>query len=183
MRPTTPLGSWHEGEAKAAILGFVERVTDEGGADYVAPPERVAVFDNDGTLWCEKPMPSEPGFILRRLAEMADADESLREKQPWKAASEQDYHWLGEAITKHYHGDDADVKVLMAGVLQAFAGMSVEDYAAAADSFLRAGSTRRWGGAFTPAATFRWSSCCSTSMRTASRTTSRPAATETSCGR
>ena len=67
-------------------------------------------------------MPIELGFILRRLAEMAEADESLREKQPWKAAREQDYHWLGGVITKHYHGDDADVKVLMAGMLQAFAG-------------------------------------------------------------
>jgi len=63
----------------------------------------------------------------------------LREKQPWKAAREQDYHWLGEVITKHYHGDDADVKVLMAGILQAFAGNSVEEYAAAADAFLRGG--------------------------------------------
>ena len=97
-------------------------MTTEGGPDYVPPAERIATFDNDGTLWCEKPMPIELGFILRRLAEMAEADESLREKQPWKAAREQDYHWLGEVITKHYHGDDTDVKVLMAGILQAFAG-------------------------------------------------------------
>ena len=54
-------------------------MTDEGGADYVPPDERVAVFDNDGTLWCEKPMPIELGFILQRLAEMAEADESLRD--------------------------------------------------------------------------------------------------------
>ena len=59
------------------------------------PEERVAVFDNDGTLWCEKPMPIELGFILERLAEMAEADASLREKQPWKAAYEKDYAWLG----------------------------------------------------------------------------------------
>ena len=136
---TAPLRSWNDGEARTSILSFVERVTDEGGADYVAPPERVAVFDNDGTLWCEKPMPIELGFILMRLAEMAEADESLREKQPWKAAREQDHHWLGEVITKHYHGDEADVKVLMAGILQAFAGMSVEDYASAADAFIRGG--------------------------------------------
>jgi hypothetical protein len=46
-------------------------VTSEGGPDYVPPSERIATFDNDGTLWCEKPMPIELGFILRRLAEMA----------------------------------------------------------------------------------------------------------------
>jgi hypothetical protein len=56
----------------------VERVTTEGGPHYIPPPERVATFDNDGTLWCEKPMPIELGFILQRLSEMADADGSLR---------------------------------------------------------------------------------------------------------
>jgi hypothetical protein len=73
-------------------------------------PDRVAVFDNDGTLWCEKPMPIELGFILVRLAEMAEKDASLRDRQPWKAACERDFAWLGAVITKHYHGDDSDVK-------------------------------------------------------------------------
>ncbi len=83
------LASWNDGAAKAAIVDFVARVTTEGGPDYVPLSERIAVFDNDGTLWCEKPMPIELGFILARLAEMAGADESLRDKQPWKAAHEQ----------------------------------------------------------------------------------------------
>ena len=131
------LASWNDGETKAAIVDFVERVTTESGPGFVSPVERIATFDNDGTLWCEKPMPIELGFILARLAEMSEADESLREKQPWRAAHERDYHWLGDAITKHYHGDDADVKVLIAGILQAFAGMDVEEYGAAADAFLR----------------------------------------------
>jgi phosphoserine phosphatase len=137
---TDALATWNDGPAKARIVEFVERVTTEGGPDFVPPSGRIATFDNDGTLWCEKPMPIEIGFILIRLAEMAEADESLREKQPWKAAREQDYHWLGEVITKHYHGDDADLKVLMSGILQAFAGRSVEEYAAAADAFLRGGT-------------------------------------------
>jgi phosphoserine phosphatase len=84
-------------------------------------------------------MPIELGFILGRFVEMADADETLRERQPWKAAREQDYHWLGDAITKHYHGDESDVKVLIAGILQAFAGLSVEEYARSAERFLRDG--------------------------------------------
>ena len=133
----TELPSWNDTPTRAAILEFVGRVTTEGGPDYVPPSERIATFDNDGTLWCEKPMPIELGFILKRLVEMADADSSLHEKQPWKAAREQDHHWLGEVITKHYDGDDSDVKVLMAGILQAFAGKSVEEYAVEADSFLR----------------------------------------------
>jgi hypothetical protein len=129
--------SWLDTATRQAIVEFVERVTTEGGADYVPPPARIAVFDNDGTLWCEKPMPIELGFILRRLVEMVEADESLRETQPWKAACERDHHWLGGVITKHYGGDDSDVRVLMAGILQAFAGTSVDDYSAAADAFLR----------------------------------------------
>ena len=133
------LANWTDTPTRAAIVDFVGRVTTEGGPDYVPPSERIATFDNDGTLWCEKPMPIELGFILLRLAEMAEADESLREKQPWKAAREHDHEWLGGAITKHYHGDDSDVQVLMAGMLQAFAGKTVEDYAAAADAFLRGG--------------------------------------------
>ena len=132
-----PLPSWNDGAARDAIVGFVERVTREGGADHVAPAERIAVFDNDGTLWCEKPMPIELGFLLKRMAEMASQDESLRERQPFKAAYTNDHAWLGNAITKHYQGDDGELKVLLGGVLQAFAGWTVDDYGTAADGFLR----------------------------------------------
>ena len=76
------LRSWNDTPAREAIVGFVKRVTREGGGDYVPPAERVAVFDNDGRLWCEKPMPIELGFILHQLAGMCDADASLRDRQP-----------------------------------------------------------------------------------------------------
>jgi phosphoserine phosphatase len=99
--------------------------------------ERVAVFDNDGTLWCEKPMPIQADFILRRLFEMADADVALRDRQPWKAAYERDYGWLGKVIDEHYAGDDTNVRTLLGGVLAAYAGMSVDDFEARADAFLR----------------------------------------------
>ena len=137
--PEDLLASWNDGPALAAIREFVGRVTDEGSPDFAAPEERVAVFDNDGTLWCEKPMPIELGFILQRLAAMAEQDPGLRDRQPWKAAYDRDYGWLGDVITKHYHGDDSDVKVLMGGLLQAFAGMDVQDYQAAAHRFLHEG--------------------------------------------
>ncbi len=129
------LPSWNEGPTKAAITAFVERVSS--GPDAVPAEERIAVFDNDGTLWTEKPMPVELVFILRRWVEMAEADASLRDRQPWKAAVERDYAFLGGAIDKHYAGDDSDVKVLMAGVIGAFAGMEVEAYGAAASQFVR----------------------------------------------
>jgi hypothetical protein len=131
--------SWNEGPARQTILDFVSRVTAEGGPDFVPATERIAVFDNDGTLWCEKPMPIELGFILMRLAAMAEKDASLRDKQPWKAAYTKDYTWLGEVITKHYKGDDSDVKVLIGGMLKAFEGMSVDAYGADATAFLTKG--------------------------------------------
>ena len=131
------LAGWNDGPAKAAITEFVERVTTEGSPELVPPDERVAVFDNDGTLWCEQPMPIQLDFILRRLVAMADEDPGLRTRQPWQAAYTRDYGWLGQVLTKHYHGDDSQLPVLAAGVLQAFAGITVEDFEAQADAFLR----------------------------------------------
>ncbi len=127
----TELASWNDTATRQAIVEFAE-----SAARDVPSEERVAVFDNDGTLWCEKPMPVELGFILKRLAEMAEADGSFREKQPWKAAHEKDYAWLGGVIEKHYAGDDSDVRVLMGGILSAFADQTVDDYASAAEAFL-----------------------------------------------
>ena len=131
------LPSWRAGASRQAIVEFVQRVTAEGSPQFVPAEERVAVFDNDGTLWCEQPMPIQLDFILRRLAAMADQDPSLRGRQPWQAASTKDYGWLGQVITKHYQGDDSELPVLAAGILQAFADITVEDFEAQADTFLR----------------------------------------------
>jgi phosphoserine phosphatase len=126
------LPSWNDTPTTRAITAFVEAVARD-----VPVEERVAVFDNDGTLWCEKPMQREIGFLLERLAAMAETDASLRERQPWKAAHEGDLAWMGGAITKHYQGDESDVKLLMAGVIQAYAGWTVEAYAEEAGAYLR----------------------------------------------
>jgi phosphoserine phosphatase len=134
-----PLPSWHDGAAKRAIRDFVARVTADGGPDFVPEQERIAVFDNDGTLWCEKPMPIELGFLLQRLAAMAEKDASLRDREPWRAAYTKDYDWLGNAVTKHYEGDESDVKLLIGGVRQAFGGRTVEEYESAADAYLHQG--------------------------------------------
>ena len=126
------LTSWNDGPTKDAVVGFVKDVSAAG----VPPAERVAVFDNDGTLWCEKPLPIQADFILRRLAEMAEADPALREKQPWKAAHERDYAWLGKVIEEHYAGDDTNVRLVLGGVIAAHAGISVDDFEQQADRFL-----------------------------------------------
>jgi phosphoserine phosphatase len=130
---TEVLASWIDRPARRAIVAFVERTVSED----VPVEERVAVFDNDGTLWCEKPMPIQVDFILRRLFEMAQADPELRGRQPWKAAYEHDPSWLANVIAEHYAGNDTNVGTLMAGFLAAFKGISVEDFEAKSDAFLR----------------------------------------------
>ncbi len=93
------LSSWHDGPAKLAILDFVARVTLKGGAHFVPPADRVAVFDNDGTLWCEQPQQVQFFFGRDRLAALAAHDPSLRERQPFKAYLENDIqamHTLGK---------------------------------------------------------------------------------------
>src|SRR5204863_3941796 len=131
----TLLSNWRDGVARKTIVDFVEETVSEG----VPAEERLAVFDNDGTLWCEKPMPIQLDFILRRLGEMTAAEPALRERQPWKAAYERDYGWLSKLMAEHYAGDDSNVKVLAAGILAAYEGISVEDFEAQADAFLRSG--------------------------------------------
>ena len=66
-----PLPSWNEGASKRAIVDFVRRVTLQGGPDFVPPAERIAVFDNDGTLWCEHPMYVQMAFVLDRVKVLA----------------------------------------------------------------------------------------------------------------
>ena len=102
MSVVDPLPSWRAGSAKEAILGFIRSVTEPGDSFVPAAPERVATFDNDGTLWCEKPLPIQADFILRRLFAMAEADPGLHDRQPWKAAYERDYGWLGRVLAEHY---------------------------------------------------------------------------------
>jgi len=134
---TDPLTRWNQGQVKDDIIGFVEQTCGAGSAKAVPVEERVAVFDNDGTLWCEKPMPVQLDFILRRLVEMAQQDESLRQRQPWKAAYDKDYGWLGTAVDEHYAGDDKKAMTLAAGVLAAYDGISVEEFETKSEVFLR----------------------------------------------
>jgi len=139
-RPATSadaLVNWRAGPTRDAVVAFVSRVCGDGGAPAVPVEQRVAVFDNDGTLWCEKPVPIQLDFILRRLVEMADADPDLRNRQPWKAAAERDRAWFDAVMQAHYAGDDSQLKVFAGGVLSAYDGMSVEEFEARAERFLR----------------------------------------------
>lgn len=94
-----PLPSWRSGKARDAIVEFVNAVTVQGGVDFVPPPERIAVFDNDGTLWCEQPVQVQVAFAQARITQLADADPTLKDRQPFRAFLEHDLatiHTLGK---------------------------------------------------------------------------------------
>jgi phosphoglycolate phosphatase-like HAD superfamily hydrolase len=113
------LPSWNEGPARAAILDFVARVTTEGRRDYVRPAERIATFDNDGTLWCEQPLQNQFFFVFDRLEALAAKDPALRERQPFKAFLERD------VATIHALGKQAAFEIAFA----THAGMNADEFA------------------------------------------------------
>lgn len=129
------LPSWAGGTTRDAILAFVESVTS--GPDAVPVEQRVAVFDNDGTLWTEKPMPTQLHYIVQQWRAAAEADPSLAEHQPYRAALSGDLGWLGAAIDKHYDGDESDVSTVIDAIARLTDGMSVEQYASSVAEFYR----------------------------------------------
>ena len=88
------LSSWNDGAVKSEIVDFVARVTKQGGADFVPPAERIATFDNDGTLWCEQPLHVQVFFVIDRVKELAAKDPTIKQRQPFKALLEHDLETL-----------------------------------------------------------------------------------------
>jgi phosphoserine phosphatase len=133
---TDELASWRNTATRSAIVDFVERVSGDG-QDAVPEEERVAVFDNDGTLWTEKPMPTQLHFLVQQWAAAAKADPALADRQPYKSAASGDLSWLGKAVDKHYAGDESDLQLVIAGILAATTGLSVDEYEASVAEFYR----------------------------------------------
>ena len=77
------LPSWNDGAAKRGIIDFVEKVTKEGSPDFVPPTARIATFDNDGTLWCEQPLPVQLYFALDRVKALAPRHPEWKTKEPF----------------------------------------------------------------------------------------------------
>lgn len=116
---TDPLPSWNEGATKASITDFVRRVTTQGGPDFVAPAERTAVFDNDGTLWVEQPMYVQLAFVLDRVKALAPQNPGWKTKQPFKAVLGGDMRALAASGEKR----------LMQLIGTTHAGMTSEEFA------------------------------------------------------
>ncbi|CAN7345488.1 haloacid dehalogenase-like hydrolase [Phyllobacterium sp. LjRoot231] len=115
---TDPLPSWNDTAPKAAVLAFVEKVTKEGSTDFVAEPERIAVFDNDGTLWVEHPMYTQLAFALDRVKAEAASHPEWKDTQPFKAVLEGDMKTLAAA------GEKGLLELIMA----THAGMTHEEF-------------------------------------------------------
>jgi hypothetical protein len=95
-----PLPSWNDGASKSSITNFVARVTTQGGPDFVPPDQRIATFDNDGTLWIEQPMYVQFAFILDRVKALAPQNPAWKTKQPFKAVLDGDMKALAASGEK-----------------------------------------------------------------------------------
>ena len=113
-----PLPSWNDGANKRAITDFVARVTPQGGPDFVPPAERIAMFDNDGTLWVEHPMYTQLAFALDRVKALTALHPEWKNTQPFKAALEGDMKTLAES------GELGMAELVMA----THAGMTTEEF-------------------------------------------------------
>ncbi len=121
-----PLPSWNEGSSKARIVAFVKAVTDKSGKEYVPPSERIAVFDNDGTLWTEQPAYFQLFFALDRVKAMAPQHPEWKTTQPFKAALEGDMKTLAAS------GEKGLLELVMA----THAGMTTDEFQKAVRDWL-----------------------------------------------
>jgi phosphoglycolate phosphatase-like HAD superfamily hydrolase len=121
-----PLPSWNEGATKKSILDFVAQVTTQGGPNFVPAEQRIAVFDNDGTLWAEQPVYAQVQFALDRIRVLSAKHPEWKDKQPFKAAIEGDAKAL----------EEFGAKGLLQIIAVTHAGMTTDDFARAVAEWL-----------------------------------------------
>jgi phosphoserine phosphatase len=138
-RAADPQPSWREGPRRRALLDFVSAVTTQGGPDFVPPAARIAVFDNDGTLWVEQPVYTQLLFVLDRLRALAPANPAWREDPLFRAALDGDLH--GAAA-----GGAAGL-LRLAGAAQA--GTTPEAFQGLVAAWLASARDRRWNRPYT----------------------------------
>ncbi|GIQ73950.1 HAD family phosphatase [Bradyrhizobium sp. RD5-C2] len=122
-----PLPSWNDGQPKKSILDFVSAVTKEGAPDFVPASERIATFDNDGTLWCEQPMYVQLAFVLDRVKTLSAKHPEWKQKQPFKAVLDKDIATLAKA------GEKGLVELVMA----THAGMTTSEFERIASDWIK----------------------------------------------
>ncbi len=138
-RSPDPLPSWNEGRTKAAIRKFVEAVTTEDAPSFVPIPERIAVFDNDGTLWSEQPFYFQGLFVFDRVHALAPCHPEWKNEQPFKAVIEKDLKALAAA---GLHG-------LLELVMATHAGMTTEEFEHTVKAWLATARHPKFNRAYT----------------------------------
>jgi hypothetical protein len=133
------LPSWNQGETRQSIVDFVERVTDPASQDYVAPPERIAVFDNDGNLWAEQPLYFQLLFALDRVRAMAGDHPEWQETEPFRAILDDDRESLATI------GEHELVEIVMA----THAGMTTDEFDAVVADWLATATHPRFDVPYT----------------------------------
>jgi phosphoserine phosphatase len=133
------LPSWNDGAAKSSIVEFVAAVTTQGGPDYVAPEDRIAVFDNDGTLWSEQPMYVQLAFALDRVKAMAPDHPEWKDTEPFKSV-----------IAEDMNGVVASGKNGLAQIVAAtHTGMSTEEFVQIASDWIATAKHPKTGKLYT----------------------------------
>jgi phosphoserine phosphatase len=120
---STVLGSWKNGPAKQAVIDFVDAATTDGPG-FIPVADRIATFDNDGTLWVEQPMPPQFDFVFRKWEQEAKADASLAQQQPYKALIEKDQAFFEGVATQ----DPKVVATLLDAFARSWAGTTPEEF-------------------------------------------------------
>ena len=134
-----PLPSWNDGPAKQAILDLVGATTEPGSPDFVAPEDRLATFDQDGTLWVEHPIYSQVVFALDRVVALAPEHPEWKEKEPFKTVLSGDREAIGKL----------SLRDLEAIVFATHAGMTVEAFNAIAADWAAKATDHRWHKPYT----------------------------------
>ena len=126
------LPSWNDTPTKQAILDFVAQTNDENSPDYIPPADRIAAFDNDGTLWVEQPAPAQTGFLIGKLVAQVKANPALAEEDPYKGIVTQDPVFM-QALAQQV---PEAVLAFIAGIGKAWEGTTSEEYEAESLAFL-----------------------------------------------
>ena len=134
------LSSWNETPVKQAILDFVDNTSNENSPDYIPPAERIAAFDNDGTLWVEQPAPAQTGLLLGKLVEKVTANPALAAEEPYKGIVTQDPVFL-QGLAQQI---PETVIAFLSGVGKAWEGTTPEAYDAEVRNYLATSMHPRW---------------------------------------
>ena len=129
-----PLSSWNDGPAKQAIVAFVQATTTEGGMQFVPPEERIATFDQDGTLWVEKPMYSQVMYCLDRVGILAREKPRLKDKEPFKTVLSGDREAIAKLSMK-------DLEIILMTTLT---GMTTDQFQDEVKKWLASAKDKRW---------------------------------------